>query len=264
MINFRTIRSLSVCNFKIVVIIILLLFIAVTASCFAENEKSKSTEQSKLFNELIKGAVLLFIGSLLAIFSEPLRQFVLGRFLKPKLEINFERDNSDFKGMIPEEIREKIYEKIDGGFKENILVKQRYNSIYVKVRLINIKHYMAKGVRAFLINVEKKVGNEFTKTEFVDSIQLEWSARGDEGFKEMDLPFNIPLFFVILSTRETLPDKIKLHLAVTPFRIDHLFDQNAIYRLSIHVSGDNVTPVFHRLIFEWRGRWDDFDIYSEL
>jgi hypothetical protein len=241
----------------------LLFLILFISTSYANIANTSSSNQHNLSLDLFKGIILLIIGSLLAILSEPLRQFLLGKFIRPNLSILFRQNDQDFTSNVPEVIREEVFEKIDDFYKRKVIETNRYSSIYVKAKVLNSKRYIAKSCRVFLINVEKKINEVFERTLFSDSIQLEWSARGEEGFKGIDLPYGVSLYFVVFSTRETEPNKIKLHFHSTPFRYFNLIDNKGTYRITIMVSGDNVIPIFYKLILEWRNQWDNFDIYPE-
>jgi len=243
------------------IILVMFIYSLIVSMAFAESGPTCNYVPSNILPDIIKGLILLMFGSLLAIFSEPIRQIFLGKFLRPKLEISFDGDDPDFRTETPEVNREKIFDKVDGGFKEKIIEKERYKAIYVRIKVKNTKYYIAKSCRAFLVNGEKKDGDRFIRADYADSIQLEWSTRGEQGFNEIDLPFDIPYFVVIISTREIEPNKIKLHIQPSPYRYEHLFNEIGTYRFTIQVSGDNIRPEIFKLNLEWFNKWNNFKVY---
>jgi hypothetical protein len=57
-------------------------------------------------------------------------------------------------------------------------------------------------------------------------------------------------------------DKLELLSVGHPFSWDSFFDDAGRYRLTINIVGDGVNREV-RLLIDWRGRWDDFDLTLE-
>jgi len=181
----------------------------------------------------IPGFVLGLIGG---IISEPIRQWIF----RPRLSLEF-RENQDF-----------ITKTIEG-----LITAPEAIACYVRVRVTNRKWRIAKNCRAYLVNVEvMNSSGRFEPTEYCDSIQLAWSARGDEAYFAIDLPKGIPQFLDVISVREISPD-IRPEIRVQLNRYRALWRRKGSFRFSVQVSGDGLKPVQLSLRCDWNGRLDD-------
>ena len=117
-------------------------------------------------------------GFFIAVFAEPFRQWILKPVLKPE----FKKDLPDFVTFTP------------------MTHGQAY---YIRVKVNNIKlvaRTVAKGCKAYLVNIEKKQPNgEFGSTIYCDSIQLAWSNRGNNRYDGFDLSKGVNQLYVFSS-----------------------------------------------------------------
>jgi hypothetical protein len=133
---------------------------------------------------------------------------------------------------------------------------------YIRAKVVNSRRRLAKSCRAFLVNVEQRnARGEFVPTTpaYDDSLALVWSAQFKEGNPPIDLPYGISQFVDIVST-DKLSAEFKVH-ALIPYRYDNLFNNTPkALRFTIAVTGDDVEPGQVKVIFDWRGKWDNFEL----
>jgi len=198
--------------------------------------------------DTIVGAMLGF-GA--AIFVEPIKSWLYG----PKLEVSFD-DSPEFQTQTHE--HQKIMTTEDPNKKKIIY----YKASYIRIKVINTKPALAKGCRAYLVNVEKqKDDGKFYDTIYCDSIPLAWSARGDQRFLPVDIPKDVNQFVDLISTREISSDynpELQFHL----YRYVDLFKEHGKFKFTVQVSGENVDPVFINVFFTWNGSWDKYSCES--
>jgi hypothetical protein len=191
------------------------------------------------------GAIIGFIGSLIA---EGVQRWVYG----PRLQLIFENGNSAYR--TPTDMgNPKIAD-----------------SIYIRLRVENVKPRVAKACRAYLTRVEQRVGTDWQDTNFRDTTQLNWSAQLN-GLMPMDLPRGVRVFVDLLWVFNPLPGMtvtypdgkprnprhLQPSLAMELFQYARIWaTDNVSYRLTVLVSGDGVLPKSHRVIVEWKGIWD--------
>jgi len=194
--------------------------------------------------DTIIGAVLGF-GA--AIFVEPIKKWVYG----PKLELSF-NTTPEFQTETHEHLEIK---SIENPNKDQI---SYHKARYIRIKVTNTKSALAKGCRAYLVKVEKchDDGN-FHETIYCDSISLAWSCRGDQRFLPVDIPKGVNQFVDLLSTREISND-YKPEIQFFPYRYRNLFKEHGTFRFTIQVSGENVNPVFIKVMFAWNGAWDQY------
>jgi len=174
-------------------------------------------------------------GFFTALFAEPLRQWLY----RPRLSLSF-GSSIDFVTKTPEST---------GG--------SEHEAFYIRLKVVNSSSRLAKACRAYLVSVEKQVDGVFAPTIYCDSIQLAWSARGDEAFAAIDLPHDVPQFVDVVSTRST-SHTFAPAVRLTPFRYKELFEGTGVFRFRVQVSGDGVKPVWGQVILHWDGTWDKF------
>ena len=136
---------------------------------------------------------------------------------------------------------------------------------YIRILVENNGRQIANQCRAYLVNVEKwnDKKNKFEQSIYCDSLQLAWSAQGNnaDAFRPIDLPPNIKQFIDVFSTAEKQADyDIKLKTRLN--RYVNLFQEHGKLRYTVQVSGDNVKPKTTKIIFIWNGKWDDFSVNS--
>jgi len=117
------------------------------------------------------------IGFLTAVLAEPLRQ----RLFRPRLKVEFLNDTNCISWTREGEMR----------------------ACYLRIKVRNRKWRLARSCRAYLVNVELREANGlFQPTSYYDSMQLAWSAAGDQAFSAIDLPRGLTRFVDVVSTRE--------------------------------------------------------------
>jgi len=180
-------------------------------------------------------------GFLSAIFAEPIRQWLF----RPKIELRF-GSGMDFKTPTP---------ATSGN-----LILQWY---VVRVKVKTKTRRLAKSCRAFLMNIEKMNSQgEFERTIYSDSLQLHWSVREPDDYTSLDLPYQVSqyvdVFFTQQNSRSFLPC-----FRFFPLRYQGLFEEQGTFRFTVQVAGDGIRPDSIRLVLEWKGKWDDFNVYRD-
>jgi len=194
--------------------------------------------------QLIVGWLLGFVS---AIFAEPLRKWIYS----PKLKLEFGA-SPEFRSRTPEEAT----------FRQVVTVHSVHEAEYVRVRATNIRQAVAMRCRAYLVAVERMGGNgEFQATIYCDSIPLAWSCRNEQAYDPVDLPSGVAQFIDVVSTRSqaNTSSDFRVEIKPMPYRYLDLFAQQGTFRFTIQVSGENVKPVFIKIVFGWRGIWNDYD-----
>ena len=177
-------------------------------------------------------------GFLCAVFAEPLRQWLY----RPIVALEFK----PIKHFVT-----STREASSSG---------HHGARYVRINVTNRRSALARSCRAYLVKIEcRSRSGEWEATEYCESMQLAWSARGDGRHAALDLPKNVPHFVDVVSTRET-STSFKPETDGLLFRHMALFDSPGTYRFTVVVSGDGVNPVWIRLLFVWSSKWDDFQV----
>ena len=198
--------------------------------------------------DTIIGAVL---GFGVAIVVEPIKNWFYG----PRLEVSF-GDSPEFQTKTYEH---RITKSAEDPNKELI---NYYKASYIRIKVTNTKAALAKGCRAYLVKVERQNDDcNFCETIYCDSIPLAWSCRGDQRFLPVDIPKGVNQFVDLISTRET-SNNYKTEIQFSPYRYSELFKENGIFRFTVQVSGENVDPVFIKVVFDWDGSWDKYSCKS--
>jgi len=175
-------------------------------------------------------------GFFTAIFAEPFRRWIF----RPRLALEF--TNADH-------------------FLSRTREQGGHEAIYLRVKVTNRKSALAKSCRAYLVNIERRGSSgAWESTEYCESAQLAWSARGDGKYTALDLPKDVPHFIDILSTREADPSKFIPTIEVMLLRYVSLIQTHGTYRLTIAVSGDGVQPAWIKLSFRWSGVWNQLAV----
>jgi hypothetical protein len=190
----------------------------------------------------IAGAILGF-GA--AIFAEPLRQWIF----RPKLKLEF-GDDPGCKARTPEEA------DIPSSPRP---LHSIHEAEYIRIKVTNKKRIIAKGCRAYLIAVEKAdESGDFKPTIYSDSIPLAWSCRDKQAYDPLDLPRGVAQFIDVVSTRSVSQD-FKAEIKLIPFRYLALFKEHGAFRFTVLVSGENLKPIFIKIVFRWSGLWDRYE-----
>lgn len=184
------------------------------------------------------------LGFVSAVFAEPFRQW----WFRPKIELTFQ-NNSDHVALTP---------YIDSHWE--------YEAYYIRVGVSNKSRQLARKCRAYLVNVEEKDKEKsiFTKSIYADSIQLAWSCK-ESGveLEAIDIPHGVKQYIDLVATIDS-NNMYKPQIKPTPLRYKELFSNvQKDLRFTIQVSGDGLDPVIIKVVFCWKGNWDDFDVYHE-
>lgn len=202
---------------------------------------------------LLVGGAIGFISAVVApIVLDPLKHLIWG----PKLKLQFIENGKEFVTETKENVNV-------ANSQQNKSYRQVRDAHYVRVLAINEGRQIANQCRPYLVNVEKwnEKSNEFKQTIYCDSLQLAWSAKGnnEDAYRPLDLPPNINQFIDILSTSSTEAEyDIKLNPKL--MRYVDLFKEHGKYRYTIQVSGDNIKPITTKIIFSWNGNWNNFSV----
>jgi hypothetical protein len=183
--------------------------------------------------------VSFVLGFITAVFAEPVRQ----RFFRPNLELSFSgREDSITKTGTA------------GGSQ----------AVYVRIQVRNTKPKLARACRAYLVNIEtKSAGGRFKPTAYVESIQLAWSCRTPGNERDpIDIPNGVSQYIDVVAT-----SSISSHFAIqiAPFPVWYSVLQSSspqTYRYTIQVAGDGTEPKVLKLVFVWKGTWDDVEAYE--
>lgn len=216
------------------------------ASCIAANisqdENSMTDSQSTPISTVFSHLAIFFSGFLIAVLAEPLRHFLF----KPKLELEFKKEQ-DFITKTP--------------------MTSGRDSYYIRVKVTNKKRNVARGCRAYLINIEKENnGRKFEQTSFCDSIPLAWSNQKlGEQYNGINLSKGVNQFVDIIATfpHTEFLDYFEPQLKVRPLRYEPLFREIGVFRFTIQVATENADPKIIKLIFKWHGKWSDFEVNKD-
>lgn len=202
---------------------------------------------------LLLGAAIGCISTILtAVIVDPLKRHIYG----PKLTVEFEGKGSH--GFFN---KTKARVMTQNPESHQAQIQAVTEARYVRVRVRNTGHQIAKQCRAYLVNVEKwnNAKGDFETTAYCDSIQLAWSCRGEERFSAIDLPRDIHQFVDVVSSRKITND-YRVEIMIRLFRYTDLFKETGKFRYTMQVSGDNVKPATKSIIFDWQGFWDKFEV----
>ena len=207
-------------------------------------DHSSAVEQDQtLFSILLGVGVGGAIGLLSAVVADQLKQKLFG----PKLRLEF-AENEGFIARTTETVQ------IVPDDPEAVVSSK---AIYLRVKATNTRKALAKKCRAYLIGVEAENVGKFEPTRYADSIQLAWSCQGSQGTDAIDIPFGVSQFVDVLKTHDR-QDVVVPQFLFWPQRYVSLFDRPRTYRLTIQVAGEGVSPAKIRILFVWKGKWDDF------
>ncbi len=187
------------------------------------------------------------IGFVTAVFADPLRRWVY----RPELKLEFDEDVPGCKLRTPERSKPTDTQSME---------REAY---YVRVKVANAAASLARGCRAYLVNVERRDhAGEFQPTDYCDTIPLPWSYRGEQAYRPVDLPNGVVQFVDLLSTRS---DAEEFQPAIRPFPYAYrgLFREHGQFRFTVQVSGENVAPTRIRITFDWLGGWNDFSVQRD-
>ncbi len=190
----------------------------------------------------IQTALTLLSGAAIALFAEPIRQWLF----RPNLELSFDND---------EECVSKTF------LSSRTLTVKGPKAIYIRVRVRNTRSRMARECRGYLVNVEERDGEgRFIKTEYCDSIMLHWSCQREETkYLPLHIPKGVNQFLDIISLEEN-KNVFVPQIHVFPNRYNELIRRTGVFRFTIQVVADNVKPKTIKLTFAWEGDWKNFKV----
>jgi hypothetical protein len=173
------------------------------------------------------------VGFLTAVLAEPLRQ----RLFRPRLKVEFLNDTNCISWTREGEMR----------------------ACYLRIKVRNRKWRLARSCRAYLVNVELRDANgQYQPTSYCDSMQLAWSAAGDQAFSAIDLPRGLTRFVDVVSTREN-SENFTPALRLLLYRdLDQLWRRTGEFRFTVMVAGDGIQPKSVKIRFTWTCRWNEF------
>ncbi|MFX0202190.1 MAG: hypothetical protein ACFFCW_39260 [Candidatus Hodarchaeota archaeon] len=181
------------------------------------------------------------LGFFTAIFAEPIRR----RLFRPELKLNF-FEKPDCISPTPE-----------------VIAGKEHQAFYIRVEVTTTTRRMARGCRAYLVNIEKKneETREFEPTVYCDSIQLAWACKrtDEERYQGIDISNGVRQFLDLFSTRDDIPIFIPKTL-VWPYRYNDLLRQEGVLRFTVQVSAEEADPKFIKLDLDWKGHWKDFKV----
>ena len=185
-------------------------------------------------DSLLPSALSFLGGFFTALLAEPLRRWIW----TPRLKLTF-GTSQHFVTRTPE-----------------VSPDGQYESMFVRIKVVNSRASLAKSCRAYLVNIERKgTTGQFEPTEYCESLQIAWSSQSDQSFCAFDLPRRVPHFVDVMSTRPTASG-FALATKVTPFRYERMLKTPGTYRFTVVVSGDGVKPATIRPTVFWNGVWN--------
>jgi hypothetical protein len=179
-------------------------------------------------------------GFLVAVFAEPIRKWLF----KAKLSLEFTGEPACIT---------KTYATENG--------KKVADVRTVRVSVTNGRRTTAKDCRGYLTNVEiRDEKGRFVRTVYCDSIPLPWSCLPPEAsFDVIDIPRGIQQYVNLIGTTSRSTD-FDVQLMVTPHRYRDLFSRTGTFRFTVMVTAANANHRTIKLIFNWKGNWDNFEV----
>jgi hypothetical protein len=182
------------------------------------------------------------VGVILGIFIREIWEF----FRRPALHVSFDEH--------------------DEGCKAHTAIGDDRSSegFFIRAKVVNSKRRLAKSCRAFLVDVEQRnARGEFVSLtpKYDDSLSLTWSSQpGTIGQGPIDVPAGVSQYVDIVSTDKRI-DGYRVHALIVPFRYGTLLDNKPkVLRFTILVTGDDVKQDKIKVIFDWRGQWNTFEV----
>lgn len=131
---------------------------------------------------------------------------------------------------------------------------------FARIRVTNTKCRIAKDCRAYLSVIEKwnDDENSFTMTNYRDCLPLIWAY--DQQTPTVDLPNGVDRHIdVVMYAPETPASTLQLysssHEHFVPSQYEHLLDNYGVFRFTVLVCADDITPERIRFKVEWDGEW---------
>ena len=204
-----------------------------------------SNTNTAIITEPFKSVITALSGAAIAIFAEPVRQWLF----RPNIVLSFNND---------EECVSHTF------LTTNPSTARGPNAVYIRVRIKNTRNRMARECRGYLTGFEKRNDEgKFVKTEYCDSIMLHWSCqRAETKYLPVHIPSGVNQFLDIVSLEENKKSfSLQTHIVLN--RYHDLLHQTGVFRFTIQVVADNAKPKTIRLIFEWSGEMKKFKVYKD-
>jgi len=131
--------------------------------------------------------------------------------------------------------------------------------VYVRLRVKNGWFGTLEKCRAYLVDIERELGNRRFERAFFDSVSLKWSNIIVSDQTAIDIPRGVEFNLDVLSTRKG-SDSYLPSLAAIPNCYETLFKEHGTFRWTIAVTADNAKPQLCKLRLRWSGLWDAFEV----
>jgi hypothetical protein len=175
------------------------------------------------------GAVAAVIGGLVS----GAYNYFLERYNRPKLQIDFLGDSDN---------------KVET---EHLVNGKPESLIYVRAKVQNGGHHIAKSCRVFLTALHEVRSDGTVQTVIKDSKALAWAGW---HFAPIDIPAGVN-FYVDLMTVSKAESGWRFSVERLFDSQKKLLDYRGTYRFSLMVSGDNAAPARCEVNVEYNGDW---------
>jgi hypothetical protein len=199
----------------------------------------------------ITGLVGFIAGAAVAVFADPLRQWLF----RPRVKLRYLEEQTE----TPSEVHRPFIHRTPEVTVFQDGQRLRKNAIYLRIEVVNEKGSIARECRAFLVSAQIWNGIEkrWEPSVLDDPLPLAWASRGEYRFQPIDLPKQVPHFIDLVSTRDFPDDApLKMEVEVTPFRLEDFGKGSALYRFKLLVAGDNFDPVPLTVMVDKGAGWD--------
>jgi hypothetical protein len=213
--------------------------------------------------------LFLLLGWIIGLFTKPLSEMIERVFRGPKLQLEFDGANQDFR------IRTPIIWEIPGSNDRETL-----HAIFVRVRVNNCRGWRmwtirsAKDCKGYLVKIERRnlESGKFESVGYCDSLPLKWSYLDDvHANSGITIPEQIAHYLNVVATFSNRPDFVP-EVVMTPLRYERLFDpgicmsqgneNDYAIRLTIQVCAEEARVEEIAIVLEWKGAWDNFCAYG--
>lgn len=198
------------------------------------------------------------VGFALALIAEPIRQWLF----RPRLGVEF---GSSSEYQAETKVNHYIQNPQPGAVIGDLVYIGSHEAVYLRLKINNRQpgwlrgSPVAKGCRAYLINIEKARENgEFQQTIYRDSIPLAWSCAEPSQYDPMDIPVGVNQFVDVVILHDN-SETYEPAIHFKPDRYGSLFGEQGKFRLTVQVSGENVEPVFIKIDLIWSGQWNKYE-----
>jgi len=182
----------------------------------------------------VTAIITSLIAFLTALFVEPIKRFLL----RPKMNVEFKKDTTCIC---------------------KTTTANGSTSVYIRVRVNNASTVIAQKCKAYLVSVERGVDSDFAPTFYCESMPLAWSCQSPgKEYDSLDIPKGVNQYIDLIETNSNFGQQIIPKIMVIPFRYIDLFKDKGKYRFTVLLTGENVEPVYIKVVFDWQGVWDQF------